>query len=321
MTLMTQESPRTPIPEPPRVAGLVNERLLGIGGRCAVWQVRRQDSGTSGCLWVSGGDIVPEVLALKVPLASPRSAPAAHSLRAELDAMLPLAHPHLVRAWGIALDTGRGGRGLLLDSAAAGSLASMIARTGRLTPSQLVTALSPVADACAHLHAQGAAHGDISAANILLTPEGRPVLADLGDAHLLGMGEQDHDAEQDVRALARVAWRALTGEEPGEGRRRTPLQVICPDVMDGLADLLEQCLELPDSEVPQAGEFAAELYACAAPEPLDLCAQADDAVLAEVPTVLPGHLRATDAERRRRGTLVGAVSALRRLLMRARLRA
>lgn len=315
MTLALQGPPLRPMPEPPRVEGLQNIRLLGIGGRCAVWQVRRLDSGASGCIWVSGGDAVPEVLALKVPLEAPRSVPAAHSLRAELDAMLPLAHPHVVRAWGMALDAGAGRRGLLLDAAAAGSLGQLVRQSGPLSPAQLVTALSPIAEACAHLHGQGAAHGDVSAANVLLTPEGRPVLADLGDAHLLGMGDRDAGDAADVRALGRTAWELIAAEEPGHGRRRTPLGVICPEVPTGLAELLEQCLEASPGELPSAWEFAAELYASAEPEPLSLSAQVDDEVLAEVPTVLPGGPgRPVHAAGRRRGVLTGALSAFRRLM-------
>ncbi len=223
--------------------------------------------------------------------------------------MVPLAHPHLVRAWGIALDTGDGDRGLLLDVAAAGSLAGLLTHGGVLSPSRMVTALSPIAEACAHLHTQGASHGDVTAANILLTPEGKPVLADLGDAYLLGMGNDAVSGEQDVRALARVAWLCLAGEAPGRGRRRTPLRVICPQVSEGLADLLEECLEAGDGDMPGAWEFAAEVYASADPEPLNLRAQTDEEVLAELPTMLPsgppGKRRG-----RRRESLAGGLSRL-----------
>ncbi|WP_120005285.1 protein kinase domain-containing protein [Nesterenkonia muleiensis] len=268
----------------PRVPGLEPLRLLGVGGRSAVWLVRRTPAAEHTISWA--GSAPPSTLALKLPLGAVRSTPALRAAREELEAMLPLAHEHVVRPWGV-LRTPEGTAALLLEPYTAGSLAQLLRATGTLSVGETVTALTPVAQALAHVHACGAAHGDVTAANVLLTPEGRPALADLGDAVLLGMDSAHGSSQQDVAALAAVTWRCLTGREPEEVSLRVPLQSLRPDIPDQLVELLESALSPHAGERPLAGEFASELYCAAEPEPLNLLRHVDDEALAEVPTCLP----------------------------------
>lgn len=274
---------------PPKIPGLSVVRLLGVGAQAAVWLVRpavsRRRRTDAAVVWVTGGEQVPAQLAWKVPLARPRGVTSLGSCRQELEAMLPLRHEHLVRAWGI---TRSGGTpGVLLDAYAAGSLAQLLRSAGRLDPGELVTALTPVASALQHLHHQGANHGDVSAANILLSVDGRPALADLGEAALLGTESRHGSTAADVAGLACVAWEALTGRQPDPGLRRAPLGALRPDVPLGLVTLLEEAMSTAAAERPTAEEFAAELYACAAPAALQLADHVDDEALAELPTQLP----------------------------------
>lgn len=268
----------------PQHPGLQPLRLLGVGGRSAVWLVRRTPAADHTVSWV--GAAVPATLALKLPLDATRSAPALSTAVEELKAMLPLTHEHLVRPWGV-LRTAEHTAGLLLDAYTAGSLAQLLHATGALSLGETVTALTPIAQAAAHIHAGGAAHGDISAANILLSPEGRPALADLGDAVLLGMNSAYGSPEQDVRALAAVTWRCLTGRQPEETAWRVPLQSLRPEAPDHVVQLLESALDPHITERPSAAEFAAELFDAADPQPLNLLRHIDDAALTEVPTCLP----------------------------------
>lgn len=294
-------------PRPPHIPGLVPERLLGVGGRSAVWLVHRRSAAAHSVTWVGGAP--PERLALKVPLAHPRSAPSLHSAQRELEAMLPLLHEHLVRPWGVARSP-QGQTGLLLQAFTAGSLARLQRSAGPLSPGECVTALSPIAQALAQLHDHGAAHGDVSAANILLTPEGRPALGDLADAVMLGMDAVHGTPEEDVRSLASVAWRCLTGREPAREDGRIPLQSVVPEASDELTELLEASMGPAAAQRPLASEFAAELFECAAPEPLDLLRAVDDDALAEVPTVLPRM----GAEGRRGGAVARCARNVLRLL-------
>lgn len=274
---------------PPKIPGLNVVRLLGVGAQAAVWLVRpavsRRQRSDASVVWVAGAGQIPTELAWKVPLAQPRAVTSLRSCRQELEAMLPLAHEHLVRAWGITRSAGA--PGVLMDSCAAGSLAQLLRSAGRLDPGALVTALTPVASALQHLHHQGASHGDVSAANILLSVDGRPALADLGEAALLGMEARHGSAAADVAALGHVAWQALTGRAPDPGLRRAPLGALRPDLPVALLSLLEEAMSADAAQRPSAEEFAAELYACAEPAALRLADHVDDEALAELPTQLP----------------------------------
>lgn len=276
---------------PPQVPGLSVLRLLGVGGRAAVWLVRpgltTDPRSDSGVVWVSGGAEIPQQLALKVPLQRPRTVMSLRSGREELEAMIPLSHEHVVRPWGLTRTSGV--PGVLMDAYPAGSLAQLLRSSPPLDPGATVTALTPVAAALDHLHRLGACHGDVSTANILLSYEGRPALADLGEAALLGMGSAHGSRDDDVAALASVAWELLTGQRPDQGPHRAPLGALQPELPLALVQLLEACLAAPPGQIPSAEEFAVELYGCAEPTPLRLAAHVDDAALAELPTQLPSH--------------------------------
>ena len=75
---------------------------------------------------------------------------------------------------------------LVLDLVDGGSYAAVVAARGHLHPGEVVTALSPVSRAVAHLHALGVVHADLSPGNVLFTREGRPMVSDLGVARLFG---------------------------------------------------------------------------------------------------------------------------------------
>lgn len=153
---------------PWRLPGYRVERLIGAGGFSEVWQgrVRATDA----------------AVALKrIPLIDPAQRQAALSEAALLSA---LDHPHLVRLHRLVhID---GAVVLVLDLASGGSLASVLASRGRLTPGETITALAPVAAALAQAHNASIVHGDVTPANVLFTESGLPLLADLGVARLLG---------------------------------------------------------------------------------------------------------------------------------------
>jgi hypothetical protein len=94
---------------------------------------------------------------------------------------------------------------LVMEHVGAGSLADLVRRRGPLSAGQVVTALAPIALALAAAHARGLSHGRISAAEVLLTAEGRPLLDGLGMSGLL------HEPADDVQALVQLA-RELLGD-------------------------------------------------------------------------------------------------------------
>lgn len=328
---------------PPRAEGLRVIRLLGVGASSSVWLARVIGDGPRWAGEAPGADTVAIKVAHRTDVASEgepdadggrtRGPADRRQLDAELQAMRRVRHGHLVTAYGWTETSC--GPGLLLEPFTAGSLARILAARGTLSLGETVTVLGPVAQAVAHLHRGGVAHGDVSPGNVLLAPDGRPALADLGEAQLLGAtrgtaltagfaaperlqaardtrGETATRAweaslapECDVYSLAAVAWYVLTGAPPGPARSRPPLGTLVPEAPARLIQLLEDALTSAPEARPSAAEFAAGLHRSAPAQGLDLAAHVDDDVLPELPTVRPGAGSPSSAPRRRRRILMG----------------
>lgn len=275
---------------PPRLDGYRTDRLLGRGGTASVWLIR-----------ATPGDAP---FALKVLEGSGARGPARsdpQAARRELRILQRFEHEHLVRVHEV-LPTDQG-PALRMDYAAGDSLLRLVASRGPLSVGEVVTILTPVAQALAYLHREGAAHGDVSPGNILFTAQGKPMLADLGTGRLLGesvggqrvgtpgfLASPRHDGvgrldtEADVFALAAVGWFAVSGRVPGPAAQRPPLSVLVPDVPAELVRLIEAGLSEDPRQRPSAGEFAQSVLRTAAVVPVDLVASVHPSVLPELRT-------------------------------------
>ncbi|MGI8534924.1 MAG: protein kinase domain-containing protein [Mycobacteriales bacterium] len=187
------------------------------------------------------------------------------------------------------------GRVLVLDHAPGGSLASLLARRGRLTAGEIVTVAAPLASALASAHALGVVHGDVSPASVLFTADGMPLLADLGVARVIARlatvdrtaeyadpavaAGREPDAAADVWALAAVCHHLLAGTPPhdgaaspddavleagGPGRRGSlgpsaSLGLLAPTAPRALVAAVEAVLVAEPTRRPDAAEFAALL--------------------------------------------------------------
>lgn len=266
----------------PRLPGYAVERLLGRGGSGEVWAARVRATGEPVALkWISNGD-----------------RPAGTREAALLTA---LDHPHLVRVHDVVPD--RDGAALVLDLADGGSLADLLAARGRITAGEAVTALSPIASALAHAHANGVVHGDVTPGNILFTADGLPLLADLGVARLRGDSAALDGTRctpeyvdpavaagsvprppSDVFMLAAVAVHALTGAPIWAGATADErLQAAADGDVGDLAGRLHAAA-VPDTVAAvvlrgasvdptlrgSAAEFALDLRHAAEPVPVDL---------------------------------------------------
>ncbi|WP_190276672.1 serine/threonine-protein kinase [Catenulispora acidiphila] len=91
-----------------------------------------------------------------------------------------VGHPNLVPLW----DAGRDGawRYLVMPLIHGEDLARVIGR-GPLPPPEVARVGAALADALAHIHAQGIVHRDLKPANVLVEPDGGIYLADFGIAH------------------------------------------------------------------------------------------------------------------------------------------
>lgn len=199
---------------------------------------------------------------------------------------------------------------LVLDHAEGGSVATLLAGRGRLTPGEVVTVAAPVAQALSALHTAGLVHGDLSPGNVLLTGTGMPMLSDLG---LVGrVGEQPErlhataeyldptvatgrapDAASDVWALGALCFHLLAGCPPHEGiavqevlagsatGSRAPLGLLVPDAPRALVAAVESALALDPGTRPTATDFAAALHQAQPAAPVRLTAEPASATVVQ----------------------------------------
>ncbi|MFJ3957987.1 serine/threonine-protein kinase [Arthrobacter sp. NPDC090010] len=283
----------------PRVEGYRTRGLLGSGGTSEVWLLEGSDGTRS---------------ALKTPR-SAGDGGRPESLRAERWRQNGISHEHLLavhRVVTLVRSAGDGalktGEGLLMDFAPGGTVASLVAARGRITPEETVTVIVPIARALAYLHARGLVHGDVAPGNILFSAEGKPLLSDFGLARIRGEEERGPllgtapfvdtgrrarrgdagRAAADVYSLAAVAWWCLTGEAPGPSAYRPPLPVIRPEVPRGLALAVEAGLQEEPDERVTAEAFARAVQRACRALPVRIAAGAHPGMGPElVTTVLP----------------------------------
>ena len=148
--------------------GYLVEELIGFGGSGEVWRARQADSGDTVAL-----------KRLRV-----RGAAATERLRREAALLATMAGPHVIAVRRLLVEGDEAV--LVMDFAAGGSLAGVLAARGMLPAAEVVTVLAPIAAALAAAHARDLVHGDLSPANILFAADGRPLLADFGVAQAVG---------------------------------------------------------------------------------------------------------------------------------------
>ncbi len=265
----------------PRVPGLVLERSIGRGAHGQVWLAR--DLGSEERVAVKlrtgpPGPGGPGAAADGQRAAPDGSAEAALRLADEVAVLTRIDHPHVVRLRR-AVDLPDGSRALVLDLAAGGSLAGLVAARGRLDPAEVSTVVVGIARALAHLHSRGLVHGDLTPGNVLFTGSGRPLLSDLGVASVLGAdggrpewgttGFSDPapgpagDPARDVWSLGAVAAFALGDPSPGGPGPRGPQH-------GPLADLVRECTDAQAALRPEAMEVARAAWEAVRPAPIRL---------------------------------------------------
>ncbi|MDX6237881.1 MAG: eukaryotic-like serine/threonine-protein kinase, partial [Kribbellaceae bacterium] len=167
------------------IGGYSLRRGLGSGSVGAVWLVRDLGSGRHAVL-------------KRLPASS---VPATGEFRRDLALAQSVDHPHLARL----LEVRQTEREWLLFSqyVAAGTLTGLLQRRGPLSIGELVTLISPLAQALGALHRAGLTHGHLGAGDVMFDADGRPVLTDAGLRVLTptpGVAPAD-----DLKALAALA--------------------------------------------------------------------------------------------------------------------
>jgi serine/threonine protein kinase len=272
----------------PDIPGFTVVRQIGRGANAAVWLARREADR--------------KLYAVKcLPAGEGENKASLEQASREAAFLSVMAHEHLTRIHDVVAVTssGQGYVGLVMDYAAGGSVADLVAGRGRIGTGEAVTILTPIAQALAHLHDSGLAHGDVSPGNVLFTEHGMPLLGDLGLSRMVGEGGArtaggtpgfvapnigvaqagDLQPSRDVYALAALGWFCLTGAPPAECSGRPPLPLLVTGVPANLAAALEAGLSQEPQQRPTASEFATAVFRSAAAEPVDLSTSAHPSIL------------------------------------------
>jgi serine/threonine protein kinase len=220
----------------------------------------------------------------------------------EAQVLARLNHPNLVRVTDYFEEGGNAY--LVMDFVEGQSLADLIAARGPLPEAQVLDWARQLLDALAYCHAQGVVHRDIKPQNIIIRPDGRPVLVDFGLVKLWdprdprtrtvvrAMGTPEYappeqwgaghtDPRSDLYSLGATLYHALTGQAPATATDRfaepgilTPPCSITPSLRPETERAILRAMELAkDARWGSAAEMAAALGLPAAPAPVAKPAQ------------------------------------------------
>lgn len=153
---------------------VMSEKVAGALSRAGLEVVGALGTGADGVRWAvcdrSGTRWAATVIA---PVGGD-----AVRLRNRVARLAPVHHPHLVRV-GPLIDLPGSGLVVLQQEVPGADLRTVAAGRGSWSPGEVVTVLVPLAEALAELHGAGLAHGDVSAGNVVIDTDGRPVLVDV----------------------------------------------------------------------------------------------------------------------------------------------
>jgi serine/threonine-protein kinase len=184
---------------------------------------------------------------------------------------------------------------MLFDDITGGSLATVVASRGPLSPGETVTTVAPLFGALANLHAVDVVHGTLTPASVCFGAEGRPLISDLGVARLLDRrvvatdgtsgfvapelaGNATPSPASDVYALAALGWFCLTGAPPPTDAMRESLATLSPQTPSRLVEVITSCLSADPSSRPSAAAAAVEVFDAAPAESVRLTLDTDPAM-------------------------------------------
>jgi hypothetical protein len=306
-----------------RAAGYAVRGPAGVGAGGPVWTAVGPDGDGAR----AAGRVV--VHPVRVPAGG-----AGEPVTRRLEALRALAHPHLAQVVDVlparpldaAPPTGAASTdvAVLVAEVPGTTLAGLLAARGPLSAGEVVALTVPLAGALETLHTAGLVHGDVSPGNIVVRPDGRPVLIDLLGAVDPGRGgprgTPGFAAPEVTSGPARVAASrpardraASTGSGPARraagvaegapadvfGLATVALTALDPAEVDGPLGQELAAARAPDPVLrPTAGKLAAGCFARAAPVPIAL---PDAGVLARTALAeLAGRHRTVSMDRRSR---------------------
>jgi nitrous oxidase accessory protein NosD len=251
-----------------------------------------------------------------------------------------LSHPGIVQAFDSGSDSGK--HFLVMEFVEGQSLAALLRDGGRVGPPQAADYAYQAALALQHAHEKGLVHRDLKPSNLLLTPQGRIKLLDLGLARFLQdqipdpgrtregalLGTPDYaapeqfrdartaDARADIYSLGCTLYHLLSGRVPFPGsslsekweahasREPPPLEELCPEAPAGLVLVVRKMMaKRPADRFASAAEVAEALAAHVAGS------SASFAHLRATGSWSAGRLTSVPPRRRRALALAGVAAA------------
>ncbi|MDX6261749.1 MAG: eukaryotic-like serine/threonine-protein kinase, partial [Kribbellaceae bacterium] len=191
---MAVDNSRGAVADPGTLLGMASEDISGYSLR------RGLGSGSAGTVWLLRDLATGRHAVLK---RIPKSAVVAkNEFLGDLELARTIDHPHVARL----LEVRESDREWLLFSqyVAAGTLTSLLERRGALSPGELVTLISPLAQGLSALHRSGLTHGHLDIDDIMFDADGRPVITDAGLRTLA----PPTTPEADLTALGTIAHQA-----------------------------------------------------------------------------------------------------------------
>ena len=193
--------------------------------------------------------------------------------RAEAVAAARLAHPSIVSVYDTVEDDGL--NAIVMELVRGTTMRADLDQHGPMQLAAVLAIGSQVADALGAAHAGGLVHRDVKPANILLSSDGRVLVADFGiakaaqgadltsDGSMVGTAKylapeqvegRPVDARTDLYALGVVLYEALTGEAPFRAetdtgtalarlhRDPTPVRQLRPEIPASVEDVVSQAM-------------------------------------------------------------------------------
>jgi serine/threonine-protein kinase len=283
-----------PGPREPRAAwappGDSATRIGLLGNRYELLQ--KVGQGAMGEVYRAHDSLLDATIAVKLLRKDLAGNPGAiERLRREILLSRDIAHPNIVRIYH--LGESAGVRFLTMQWVDGETLAARIAREAPMPPDRVIEIGRKLAGALAAAHAVRVLHRDIKPTNILMNPDGEPLITDFGLARLVGgpgetldgvfVGTPDYaspeqarggpvDERADLYALGLTLFEMATGRRPFLGtnpgdilelhRTASPPEPrsLRADLPEDLSGLILRCLEKDlDRRVASAAELKAGL--------------------------------------------------------------
>lgn len=137
------------------------------------------------------------------------------ALLADARTAMALSHPNIAALYEAGDDNGRA---FLACEFVPGDALDRVIAGHPLNPRRAIDLTAQIADALADAHAAEMAHGNLTAAAVIVTPKGNAKILDVGLARWTRADGKSGDEGGDVRALRRLFFEMLTGKPPSDER-------------------------------------------------------------------------------------------------------